>query len=71
MTNCGRYTANASPVYDHCCHALYRCLAICTGTLLSGQPSCEKPIDLMAHIIQSSSREGDLVVDFFMGSGQR
>ncbi|PHM69280.1 type II DNA modification methyltransferase [Xenorhabdus kozodoii] len=23
----------------------------------------------MAHIIQSSSREGDLVADFFMGSG--
>ncbi len=30
---------------------------------------CEKPADLMAHIIQSSSREGDLVADFFMGSG--
>ncbi|WP_446469787.1 DNA-methyltransferase [Xenorhabdus stockiae] len=28
-----------------------------------------KPADLMAHIIQSSSREGELVADFFMGSG--
>ncbi len=34
-----------------------------------GKHPCEKPADLMAHIIQSSSREGDLVADFFMGSG--
>lgn len=30
---------------------------------------CEKPSDMMEHIIRSSSREGDLVADFFMGSG--
>ncbi|ETS29641.1 DNA adenine methylase [Photorhabdus temperata] len=30
---------------------------------------CEKPADLMTHIIQSSSKEGDMVTDFFMGSG--
>ncbi|WP_426576022.1 DNA-methyltransferase [Xenorhabdus stockiae] len=34
-----------------------------------GKHPCEKPADLMTHIIQSSSREGDLVADFFMGSG--
>ncbi len=34
-----------------------------------GKHPCEKPADLMAHIIRSSSREGDLVADFFMGSG--
>ncbi|MBJ2118944.1 DNA-methyltransferase [Proteus penneri] len=28
-----------------------------------------KPSDMMEHIIRSSSREGDLVADFFMGSG--
>nr|WP_323865375.1 site-specific DNA-methyltransferase [Xenorhabdus sp. Flor] len=34
-----------------------------------GKHPCEKPADLMTHIIQSSSREGDVVADFFMGSG--
>lgn len=34
-----------------------------------GKHPCEKPADLLAHIIRSSSREGDLVADFFMGSG--
>lgn len=30
---------------------------------------CEKPVAMMEHIIKSSSRECDLVADFFMGSG--
>ncbi|WP_272672876.1 site-specific DNA-methyltransferase, partial [Providencia sp. PROV037] len=30
---------------------------------------CEKPAAMMEHIINSSSREGDVVADFFMGSG--
>ncbi|WP_337239210.1 site-specific DNA-methyltransferase [Proteus faecis] len=34
-----------------------------------GKHPCEKPSDMMEHIIRSSSREGDLVSDFFMGSG--
>lgn len=34
-----------------------------------GKHPCEKPQDLMRHIIQSSSREGQVVADFFMGSG--
>ncbi|WP_109399519.1 site-specific DNA-methyltransferase [Proteus sp. TJ1640] len=34
-----------------------------------GKHPCEKPSDMMEHIIRSSSREGDLVADFFMGSG--
>ncbi|WP_168404425.1 DNA-methyltransferase [Erwinia amylovora] len=35
----------------------------------SGKHPCEKPADLMEHIITSSSRPGDVVADFFMGSG--
>ncbi|WP_337228456.1 site-specific DNA-methyltransferase [Proteus faecis] len=34
-----------------------------------GKHPCEKPSAMMEHIICSSSREGDLVSDFFMGSG--
>lgn len=34
-----------------------------------GKHPCEKPAQLMEHIILSSSRPGDLVADFFMGSG--
>lgn len=30
---------------------------------------CEKPAAIMEHIIRSSSRPGDIVADFFMGSG--
>jgi adenine-specific DNA-methyltransferase len=30
---------------------------------------CEKPLDLMRHIVEASSRPGDLVVDCFAGSG--
>ncbi|MCW2255110.1 DNA modification methylase [Providencia alcalifaciens] len=34
-----------------------------------GKHPCEKPSVMMEHIINSSSREGDVVADFFMGSG--
>ncbi len=34
-----------------------------------GKHPCEKPAAMMRHIIQSSSRPGDTVADFFMGSG--
>ena len=34
-----------------------------------GKHPCEKPAALMEHIIRSSSRPGDVVADFFMGSG--
>lgn len=34
-----------------------------------GKHVCEKPLDLMEHIIRSSSREGATVFDPFMGSG--
>jgi adenine-specific DNA-methyltransferase len=30
---------------------------------------CEKPVELMSHIIKSSTRENALVLDCFMGSG--
>lgn len=35
----------------------------------AGKHPCEKPSDLMEHIITTSSRPGDVVADFFMGSG--
>lgn len=34
-----------------------------------GKHPCEKPAELMRHIIHSSSRPGETVADFFMGSG--
>lgn len=34
-----------------------------------GKHVCEKPAAMMDHIIKSSSRPGDVVADFFMGSG--
>jgi site-specific DNA-methyltransferase (adenine-specific) len=34
-----------------------------------GKHPCEKPSALIEHIIRSSSRPGDVVADFFMGSG--
>lgn len=34
-----------------------------------GKHPCEKPAEMMAHIINASSRPGDVVADFFMGSG--
>ena len=34
-----------------------------------GKHPCEKPIDMMDHIIKTSSREGALVLDCFVGSG--
>lgn len=34
-----------------------------------GKHPCEKPADLLEHIIASSSREGDVILDAFMGSG--
>ncbi|HIA7732010.1 TPA: site-specific DNA-methyltransferase, partial [Escherichia coli] len=34
-----------------------------------GKHPCEKPADMLWQIINASSRPGDLVADFFMGSG--
>jgi adenine-specific DNA-methyltransferase len=34
-----------------------------------GKHPCEKPLDLMRHIIEASSRPGDMVLDTFVGSG--
>ncbi|MCK8367009.1 site-specific DNA-methyltransferase, partial [Erwinia amylovora] len=34
-----------------------------------GKHPCEKPAELMEHIITSSTRPGVVVADFFMGSG--
>lgn len=34
-----------------------------------GKHPCEKPSLMLEQIINASSREGDLVADFFMGSG--
>ncbi|HBA9837705.1 TPA: site-specific DNA-methyltransferase [Escherichia coli] len=35
----------------------------------SGKHPCEKPAEMLQQIISASSRPGDLVADFFMGSG--
>lgn len=34
-----------------------------------GKHPCEKPADMLTDIINASSKEGDVVADFFMGSG--
>ncbi|ENV9047056.1 DNA methyltransferase [Salmonella enterica] len=34
-----------------------------------GKHPCEKPIEMMIDIISASTRPGDVVADFFMGSG--
>lgn len=34
-----------------------------------GKHPCEKPSELLEHVITASSREGDVVLDAFMGSG--
>lgn len=34
-----------------------------------GKHPCEKPVEMLQQIIAASSRPGDLVADFFMGSG--
>lgn len=34
-----------------------------------GKHPCEKPADMLEHILTASSREGDVVLDAFMGSG--
>ena len=34
-----------------------------------GKHPCEKPLDLMRHIVEASSRPGDTVLDTFTGSG--
>lgn len=35
----------------------------------AGKHPCEKPLDMMRHIVNASSRKGDLVLDCFCGSG--
>jgi site-specific DNA-methyltransferase (adenine-specific) len=40
-----------------------------TVSAYKGKHPCEKPLELIKHIIKSSSREGDLVLDPFCGSG--
>jgi DNA modification methylase len=34
-----------------------------------GKHPCEKPLDLMRHIVEASSRPGETVLDTFAGSG--
>ena len=34
-----------------------------------GKHPCEKPADMLRQIINASSKPGDVVADFFMGSG--
>jgi site-specific DNA-methyltransferase (adenine-specific) len=39
-----------------------------TGKEKTGYPT-QKPLGILRRVIQASSREGDLVLDFFAGSG--
>lgn len=39
------------------------------STVRTAKHPCEKPADMLRQIINASSRPGDLVADFFMGSG--
>lgn len=41
-----------------------------TVTPYAGKHPCEKPAAMMQHIVNASSRAGDLVLDCFCGSGQ-
>ncbi|SQK36910.1 DNA-binding transcriptional regulator [Escherichia coli] len=43
--------------------------AITKSDLRPDKHPCEKPADMLRQIINASSRPGDLVADFFMGSG--
>lgn len=45
---------------------MYGSFLLCNIILASTH---EKPAAMMEHIIKSSSRPGDIVADFFMGSG--
>ena len=40
-----------------------------TVSAYPGKHPCEKPLDMLEHIIKASSRPGDVVLDSFMGSG--
>ncbi len=43
--------------------------AVSSGFSISCTYPCEKPAEMLQQIISASSRPGDLVADFFMGSG--
>ncbi|WP_169740935.1 MULTISPECIES: DNA methyltransferase [Methylomicrobium] len=49
--------------------ALYQRLGLQAGALVSANHPCERPLDLMRHIVEASSRPGDMVLDTFDGSG--
>ena len=40
-----------------------------TVSSYNGKHPCEKPLEMMEHIVKMSSRVGDVVLDCFMGSG--
>lgn len=40
-----------------------------TVSAYEGKHECEKPLDMMKHIVEISSRPGDVVLDLFAGSG--
>lgn len=59
-----RYTFNLKEVQDNI-SCVWESNSINSGKL----HSCQKPLDILEKIIKTSSNEGDIVLDCFMGSG--
>ena len=59
-----RYTFNLKEVQDNI-SCVWESSNVNSGKL----HSCQKPLDILEKIIKTSSNEGDLVLDCFMGSG--
>ena len=59
-----RYTFNLKEVQDN-----ISCVWESNSTNSGKLHSCQKPLDILEKIIKTSSNEGDIVLDCFMGSG--
>ena len=59
-----RYTFNLREVQDN-----ISCVWESNSTNSGKLHSCQKPLDILEKIIKTSSNEGDIVLDCFMGSG--
>ena len=59
-----RYTFNLNEVQDN-----ISCVWESGNTNSGKLHSCQKPLDILEKLIKTSSNEGDLVLDCFMGSG--
>ena len=59
-----RYTFNLKEVQDN-----ISCVWVSSHVNKGKLHSCQKPVDILEKIIKTSSNEGDIVLDCFMGSG--